>query len=143
MFIEYMSSKDKSEAKMLLDASAQIKPEDKDELYIEKDKDAYKAVVKVKMPRKTYEEQKFQISIAEKGVRAKREWSAGYGIDLMFSGILGLACLLSVFFSFIQIEDRVFLLWLGLLFLLMFMLYTWKKMFKPSVSLKIFLIRLL
>lgn len=143
MFIEYISSKDKNEAKMLLDSSARIKPSQKDELYIQKEHSEYQVIVKVKMPGKTYDEQKWELICEEKGIRAKRKWSIGYGIDILVSVIFGLACIMAVFFSFVKIDDRVFLLWFGLLFLLMFMLFTWKRMFKPSVSLKIFLIRLI
>ena len=142
MFVEYMSSKDKGEAKMLLDAGAGMKPSKEDELYITKEQDAYYAVLKIKMPRKAYDEQKWKLCPEEKGLRAKREWSTGYAVDLLVSGILGLACLMAVIFSIIYVTDRLLLLWMGMLFLLMFMLFTWKRMMKPSVALKIYLIRL-
>ena len=83
MFIEYMAIKDKKEAESIFDASANIKPTEKDELYIVKEKDEYQAIIKIKKIRKRYNEQKWFLSLTEKGVKAKRKMTKTYLIELL------------------------------------------------------------
>ena len=48
MFVEYMTLMNKKEAQALFDASAKMKPSEKEKLYIVKENSEYQAVLKMK-----------------------------------------------------------------------------------------------
>ena len=96
MFVEYMTLINKKEAQELFDASAKMKPSEKEQLYIVKEDSKYKAVLKMKKFRKKNKEQKWILSLDEKGVYAKREMTKGYVAEMLLT-ILG-AILFVVFF---------------------------------------------
>lgn len=143
MFIEYMAIKDKKEAESVFDASANIKPTEKDELYIVKEKDEYQAIIKIKKFRKRYNEQKWFLSLTEKGVKAKREMTKTYLIELLVTIISVLLVVGFGMLAFMKPDMMAVLLWFALVAFLIFLYTTWKRFFKPSVSLKIFLIRII
>lgn len=143
MFIEYMAIKDKKEAESIFDASANIKPTEKDELYIVKEKDEYNAIIKIKKFRKRYNEQKWFLSLTEKGVKAKREMTITYLIELLVTIISILLVIGFGVMAFMKPDMMAVLLWFALVAFLIMLYTTWKRFFKPSVSLKIFLIRII
>ena len=143
MFVEYMTIKDKKEADALFDTSAKIKPTEKDELYIVKDKGEYQAVLKIKKLRKKYSEQKWILCLEEKGVKAKREMTTAYVFELLVTIISAILVVLFGIMAFVVSDMMAVLLWIALVFLFVLLFVSWKKLFKPSVSLKIFLIRIL
>lgn len=143
MFIEYMAIKDKKEAESIFDASANIKPTEKDELYIVKEKDEYQAIIKIKKFRKRYNEQKWFLSLTEKGVKAKREMTMTYLIELLVTIISILLVIGFGVMAFMKPDMMAVLLWFALVAFLIMLYTTWKRFFKPSVSLKIFLIRII
>lgn len=148
MFVEYMAIKDKKEAEIFFDAVCNMeKPKSddakKEQLYITKENSGYVATLKVKKSRKRYTEEKWTIVPKEKGVVACHNKNKGYIVDLISVILSAIGCVVSTTIGFVVPDLRVFLLWLGLVFLFLFMFLTWKKLFKPSVALKIYLIRLL
>ena len=143
MFIEYMAIKDKTEAESIFDASANIKPTEKDELYIVKEKDEYQAIIKIKKFRKRFNEQKWFLSLTEKGVKAKREMTMTYLIELLVTIISILLVIGFGVMAFMKTDMMAVLLWFALVAFLIMLYTTWKRFFKPSVSLKIFLIRII
>lgn len=143
MFIEYMALKDKKEAKEVLDAGVGVKLSEKDEISITKEQSAYQVVLKIKKFRKKFQEQKWDITLEEKGVSAKRVWSKEYCMEIVEVILCGLLCIISTVLAFVIKDMMVILLWIGLVFLFIVLFVTWKKLFRPSVSLKIFLIRLI
>lgn len=143
MFVEYMALKDKKEAQALFDASAKMKPSEKDELYIVKDNSDYHAILKIKKFRKKYSEQKWLLKFDEKGVSAKREMTKAYLFELLVTVISAILFAILLAMAFIWPDIMVFFIWLSLVALFVFLFVTWRKMFKPSVVLKIFLIRIL
>lgn len=143
MFVEYMALKDKKEAKAMFDASAKMKPSEKDELYIVKENSDYQVILKIKKLRKKYSEQKWLLCLNEKGVSAKREMTKAYIFELLVTVISAILFAVCVAMAFIKPDMMNILLWLSLVALFLFLLVTWRKLFKPSVSLKIFLIRML
>ena len=143
MFIEYMAIKDKKEAESIFGASANIKPTEKDELYIVKEKDEYQAIIKIKKFRKRYNEQKWFLSLTEKGVKAKREMTMTYLIELLVTIISILLVIGFGVMAFMKPDMMAVLLWFALVAFLIMLYTTWKRFFKPSVSLKIFLIRII
>ena len=148
MFVEYMAVKDKKEAEVFLDAVCNMKKSEtdeikKEELYLTKENSVYLATLKVKKSRKRYIEEKWTIVPKEKGVIACHNKNKGYIVDLISVILSAIGCVVSTTIGFMIPDLRVFLLWLGLVFLFIFMFITWKKLFKPSVALKIYLIRLL
>ena len=143
MFIEYMAIKDKKEAESIFDASANIKPTEKDELYIVKEKDEYQAIIKIKKFRKRFNEQKWFLSLTEKGVKVKREMTMTYLIELLVTIISILLVIGFGVMAFMKPDMMAVLLWFALVAFLIMLYTTWKRFFKPSVSLKIFLIRII
>ena len=73
MFVEYMDIKEKKEAITFLDASAKVNPTENDKLYIVKEQEQYQAILRTKKFRKKYSEQKWFLSLRDKGIKAKRE----------------------------------------------------------------------
>lgn len=143
MFVEYMALKDKKEAQVLFDASAKMKPSDKDELYIVIDNSEYQAILKIKKFRKKYSEQKWLLSFDEKGVSAKREMTKAYFLEILVTIISAILFVILLAMAFIRPDMMFFFIWLSMVALFVFLLVSWRKMFKPSVVLKIFLIRVL
>lgn len=143
MFVEYMTLMNKKEAQSLFDASAKMKPSDKEQLYIVKEDSKYKAVLKMKKFRKKYKEQKWILSLDEKGVYAKREMTKGYVAEMLLT-ILG-AILFVVFLTmaFMKPDSMVIFVWISLVALFTGLFVSWRQLFRPSVALKIFLIRVL
>ena len=143
MFVEYMALKDKQEALRLLDAGAKLKPEEQGELCIIKEKDAYQAVFKMKIIGKKFSEQKWFLYPEEKGMKAKRERTLFYFWEILVTVISLVACILFTVFAFIWPDKMSVLIWLALVAFFMFLFVSWRKLFRPWVSLKIYLIRLL
>ncbi len=143
MFVEYMALKDKKEAQALFDASAKMKPTEKDELYIAKDNSDYQAILKMKKFRKKYSEQKWFLSLDEKGVTAKREMTKAYFFELLVTVISAILFVTLLALAFIKPDMMVIFIWLSMVALFVLLLVSWRKLFKPSVALKIFLIRVL
>lgn len=143
MFVEYMALKDKIEAQSLLDASAKLKPTEQDEVYIVKEKDEYQVILKIKKFKKKYREQKWFLYPEEKGIKAKREMTTSYIVELLVTIISAVLCVLFTAFAFVWPDKMAVLLWLALVALFILLFVSWKKLFKPSVALKIFLIRIL
>jgi len=143
MFVEYMTLMNKKEAQELFDASAKMKPSEKEQLYIVKEDSKYKAVLKMKKFRKKYKEQKWILSLDEKGVYAKREMTKGYVAEMLLT-ILG-AILFVVFLTiaFMKPDSMVIFVWISLVALFTGLFVSWRQLFRPSVALKIFLIRVL
>ena len=143
MFVEYMALKDKKEAQALFDASAKMKPTEKDELHIVKDNSDYQAILKMKKFRKKYSEQKWFLSLDEKGVNAKREMTKAYFFELLVTVISAILFVIFLALAFIKPDTMVIFIWLSMVALFVLLLVSWRKLFKPSVALKIFLIRVL
>ncbi len=143
MFVEYMAIKDKKEAQALFDASAKMKPSEKDELYIVKENSDYGAVLKLKKFNKKYSEQKWVLSLDEKGVSAKREMTKAYFFELFVTVISAILFVIFLALAFIKPDMMVIFIWLSMVALFVLLLVSWRKLFKPSVALKIFLIRVL
>lgn len=143
MFVEYMALKDKIEAQSLLDASAKLKPTEQDEVYIVKEKDEYQVILKIKKFKKKYREQKWFLYPEEKGIKAKREMTTSYIVELLVTIISAVLCVLFTAFAFVWADKMAVLLWFALVALFILLFVLWKKLFKPSVALKIFLIRIL
>lgn len=143
MFVEYMALKDKKEAQTFFDASANLKPAEKDELYIVKEKDEYHAVLKIKKFRKKYSEQKWILHLNDKGIKANRERTTAYILELLVTIISAILSGVLTTMAFVLQDKMAVFLWLSLVGLFVFLFVSWRKLFKPSVSLKIFLIRIL
>ena len=143
MFIEYMALKDKDEAEKLFDASVGMQLSEKDEIRIAKAQSGYQAVLKIKKFRNKITEQKWDISLEDKGISAKRVWSKEYCMEIIAVILSGLSCMVSTILAFVIKDMMTILLWLGLVFLFCFMFISWKKLFKSSVALKIYLIRMI
>lgn len=143
MFIEYMALKDKDEAKKMFDASVGVKLSEKDEIAITKQQSAYQAILKIKKFRKKIREQKWDITLEDRGVRAKRVKDKEYNMEILAVILSGLLCIVSIVLAFVIKDMMATWWWLGLVFLFITLFIMWKKLFRPSVSLKIFLIRLI
>ena len=143
MFVEYMALKDKKEAQALFDASVKLKPTEKDDLYIVKDNSEYQAILKMKKFRKKYSEQKWFLRLDEKGLTAKREMTKAYFFELLVTIISAILFVTLLALAFIKPDMMVIFIWLSMVSLFVLLLVSWRKLFKPSVALKIFLIRIL
>lgn len=143
MFVEYMALKDKKEAQALFDASAKMEPSEKEELYIVKGNLDYQAILKIKKYHKKYSEQKWFLTLDEKGVKAKREMNAAYLVELLITAISAILFVGFMIMAFMKPDMMVIFVWISLIALFVLLFVTWKKFFKPSVALKIFLIRVL
>ena len=143
MFVEYMTLKDKKEAQALFDASLKMNQSEKDELYIVKEKSDYQAILKIKKSRKKYSEQKWFLRFDENGVSAKREMTKAYFFELFITTVSAILFAVLLTMAFIKADMMVIFVWLSLVALFVFLLVSWRKLFKPSVALKIFLIRVL
>ena len=138
MFVEYMTLKDKKEAQALFDASLKMKPSEKDELYIVKENADYQAILKIKKFRKKYSEQKWFLRFDENGVTAKREMTKTYFFELLITAVSAIFFAVLLAMAFIKSDRMVIYVWLSLIALFVFLLVSWRKLFKPSVVLKIF-----
>lgn len=143
MFVEYMALKDKKEAQSLLDASAKMEPAEQDEVYIVKEKDEYQVILKIKNFRKKVREQTWFLYPEEKGMKAKREMNAAYISELLVTVISAILCVMFTAFAFVWTDKPVVWIWFSLVSLLILLVVSWRKLFKPWVALKIFLIRIL
>lgn len=143
MFVEYMAIKDQKEAQALFDASVKMKPSEKDELYIVKENSDYGAILKLKKFHKKYSEQKWLLSLDEKGVSAKREMTKVYLFEILLTVITAILFVIFLALAFIKPGMMVIFIWLSMLALFVFLFVTWRKLFRPTVALKIFLIRVL
>ena len=143
MFVEYMALKDKKEAQALFDASVKLKPTEKDDLYIVKDNSEYQAILKMKKFRKKYSEQKWFLRLDEKGLTAKREMTKAYFFELLVTIISAILFVTLLALAFIKPDMMVIFIWLSMVSLFVLLLVSWRKLFKPSVALKIILIRIL
>lgn len=143
MFVEYMDIKEKKEAITFLDASAKVNPTENDKLYIVKEQEQYQAILRTKKFRKKYSEQKWFLSLRDKGIKAKREMNLAYGLELFVTILGAILGLIFVYLGFVKPDDRMIYLWLSLASLFVSLFVSWWTIFKPWVSLKIFLIRIL
>lgn len=143
MFVEYMALKDKKEAQALFDASVKMKSTEKDELYIVKDNMDYQVILKVKKYRKKFNEQRWFLSLNEKGVTAKREMTNAYIFEVFITTVSAILFAVLLTMAFIKPDMMVFFVWISMVALFVFLFVSWRKLFKPSVALKIFLIRVL
>ena len=138
MFVEYMTLMNKKEAQALFDASAKMKPSEKEKLYIVKDNSEYQAVLKMKK-----KEQKWMLTLDEKGVYAKREMTKRYVVEMLLTIISAVLFAVFLAMSFIKPDSMVIFVWISLVALFSGLFVSWRQLFRPSVALKIFLIRIL
>lgn len=138
MFVEYMTLMNKKEAQALFDASAKMKPSEKEKLYIVKENSEYQAVLKMKK-----KEQKWMITLDEKGVYAKREMTKGYVVEMLLTIVCAVLFAVFLAMSFIKPDSMVIFVWISLVALFLGLFVSWRQLFRPSVALKIFLIRIL
>ena len=143
MFVEYMTLKDKKEAQTLFDASAKMETSEKDKLYIIKENSKYQAILRIKKFRKKYKEQKWVLNFDEKGVYAKREKTKGYVAEMLLTIISAILFFVFLVMAFINPDRMVIYVWISLVALFTGVFVSWKQLFRPSVALKIFLIRIL
>ncbi len=143
MWIEYMAVRDRAEALELMKACADMKPAEKDEIYIVKEQEDFFAVLKIKKFRKKIKEQKWALKIEDKGIWAERSNKKEEISEWVTTILFVILSLLFIGVSFLFPVWRIAFIWVGVLFLFFFMFFSWKKLFKPSVSLKIFMVRLL
>lgn len=143
MFVEYMAIEDKKEAEALLDASAKTEPSEKDELYIVKENLGYQAILKMKRFKKKYTLQKWFLLLSEKGVKAKREMTTAYVLELLVTVISAILFALFVAMAVIKTDRVIVFLWLALVAFLVFLYTMWKSFIRPAISLKIVLIRMM
>lgn len=143
MFVEYPFSIDAHKAEIKLNTIVHNVNSDKSMIYIEREQDDFTAVIKMRMKRRTYDEQRWSIDRTSKGLKLKRIWSTGYLIDIFITVIIGLAGLASIIFSFINTDIRIEMILLGLVFCLMLMFYIWKRIATPMITLKILMIKIL
>ena len=141
MFAEYSYSIDADRAKIKLNTKALNKNTEKDQIYLNIESNGFIAVVKMKNKKKTYDEQKWFLKCEKKGVTARRMFTKGYVVDLLVSGVLGLATLACIVFSFIMTDIRLEMILFGMAIILVLLFYGWKRIFTPIVALKIFLIK--
>lgn len=138
MFVEYMTLMNKKEAQALFDASAKMKPSEKEKLYIVKENSEYQAVLKMKK-----KEQKWMLTLDEKGVYAKREMTKGYVVEMLLTIVCAVLFAVFLAMSFIKPDSMVIFVWISLVALFLGLFVSWRQLFRPSVALKIFLIRIL
>lgn len=138
MFVEYMTLMNKKEAQALFDASAKMKPSEKEKLYIVKENSEYQAVLKMKK-----KEQKWMLTLDEKGVYAKREMTKRYVVEMLLTIISAVLFAVFLAMSFIKPDSMVIFVWISLVALFSGLFVSWRQLFRPSVALKIFLIRIL
>ena len=138
MFVEYMTLMNKKEAQALFDASAKMKPSEKEKLYIVKEDSKYHAVVKIKK-----KEQKWLLTLGEKGVYAKRETTSGYIAEMLLTILSAILFAVFLAMAFIKPDSMVIFVWISLVALFTGLFVSWRQLFRPSVALKIFLIRIL
>ena len=138
MFVEYMTLMNKKEAQSLFDASAKMKPSEKEKLYIVKENSEYQAVLKMKK-----KEQKWMLTLDEKGVYAKREMTKGYVAEMLLTIISVVLFAVFLTIAFMKPDSMVIFVWISLVALFTGLFVSWRQLFRPSVALKIFLIRIL
>lgn len=138
MFVEYMTLMNKKEAQALFDASAKMKPSEKEKLYIVKENSEYQAVLKMKK-----KEQKWMLTLDEKGVYAKREMTKRYVVEMLLTIVCAVLFAVFLTMSFIKPDSMVIFVWISLVALFLGLFVSWRQLFRPSVALKIFLIRIL
>ena len=143
MFVEYMALQNKKEAQEILDLNAKNKPNESDEMYIVKENSGYVAVLKVKKSKGKSSLQRWSLSLLEKGVKAKREMTKAYFLEWFLTGISALLFGILFAMGFVKLDDKVIFLWLSMVALLVCLLISWRKLFKPFLAMKIFLIRIL
>ena len=138
MFVEYMTLMNKKEAQELFDASAKMKPSEKEKLYIVKEDSKYHAVVKIKK-----KEQKWMLTLGEKGVYAKREMTRGYVAEMLLTILSAILFVVFLAMAFMKPDSMVIFVWISLVALFTGLFVSWRQLFRPSVALKIFLIRVM
>ena len=138
MFVEYMTLMNKKEAQALFDASAKMKPSEKEKLYIVKENSEYQAVLKINK-----KEQKWMLTLDEKGVYAKREMTKRYVVEMLLTIVCAVLFAVFLAMSFIKPDSMVIFVWISLVALFLGLFVSWRQLFRPSVALKIFLIRIL
>ena len=138
MFVEYMTLMNKKDAQALFDASAKMKPSEKEKLYIVKENSEYQAVLKMKK-----KEQKWMLTLDEKGVYAKREMTKRYVVEMLLTIVCAVLFAVFLAMSFIKPDSMVIFVWISLVALFLGLFVSWRQLFRPSVALKIFLIRIL
>lgn len=143
MFVEYPFSVDEQKAEIKLNTIVHNVNSAKSMIYIEREQEDFTAVIKMRMKRRTYDEQRWSIDRTSKGLRLTRIWSTGYLIDILITAVFGLAALAAIIFSFTNTDIRIELILLGLVFILILVFYIWKRIATPMISLKILMIKIL
>ncbi len=143
MFVEYPFSVDEKKAEIKLNTIVHNVNSSKSMIYIERAQENFTAVIKMRVKRRSYDEQRWSIDITAKGLMLKRIWSTGYLIDIIITTILGMAGLTAMILSFVNTAIRVELILLGLVCFLILIFYIWKRIATPMISLKILMIRIL
>lgn len=143
MFVEYPFSVNEQKAEIKLNTIVHNVNSAKSMMYIEREQENFTAVIKMRMKRRTYDEQRWSIDRTAKGLRLKRIWSTGYLIDVVITALLGLAAIMAIVFSFIFTNIRIELILLGLVGILMLVFYIWKRIATPMITLKILMIKIL
>ena len=88
-------------------------------------------------------EQKWMITLDEKGVYAKREMTKGYVVEMLLTIVCAVLFAVFLAMSFIKPDSMVIFVWISLVALFSGLFVSWRQLFRPSVALKIFLIRIL
>lgn len=141
MFVEYSYSVDADKAEIKLNTKALNKNIEKDEIYLDKESNGFRAYIRMKRKSKVYDEQKWLLQCREKGVTAKRLWTKGYLTDMLIIGIVGAVTIMCVVFSFVMVDIRLEMILCSMAMILVLLFYIWKRVFTPIVALKIFLIK--
>lgn len=141
MFVEYMAIGSKEEAEQIFDAAAKRKPAETDEIYLVKEQSEYQIVLKSK--KKKAKEQRWSVNLEDKGVRAKRVGSKEYFMEQLAVILSGVVCIVAAFLALFVRAMAVTFIWIGLVFLLLFLFITWRRFFQKSIALKIYLIRMI
>ena len=83
------------------------------------------------------------ITLDEKGVYAKREMTKRYVVEMLLTIISAVLFAVFLAMSFIKPDSMVIFVWISLVALFSGLFVSWRQLFRPSVALKIFLIRIL
>ena len=88
-------------------------------------------------------EQKWTLTLDEKGVYAKRETTSGYIAEMLLTILSAILFVVFLAMAFIKPDSMVIFVWISLVALFTGLFVSWRQLFRPSVALKIFLIRIL
>ncbi len=140
MKIEYMEAKSKKEAEEFLSEYAKLELDEKHKVYIQKENDQLKVLLKVNKKKKI---KSYNLELGENALYVRCENHKEYMMEIVCAILFLMLCIGFFVCAMLLPTWRMIFAWSGLFFLFLFMFYTWKKWLKPNISLKIFLIRLL